>query len=228
MLSMGIGGAAGMYSMVNAWVLDPLPYPEPKRLMFLCSSNIKTGAARLIAPGDFADWQKDPSFEAMATWSQDGFNLTGGASNALSPDGDGAGGAPASDAPERLVGARVSANFFGLLGVTPVLGRDFLAQEDQPGAARSVILTYEYWQSRFLSDPALVGKTIGLNDEPAVVRGILPPLFNSRCWVPRGSSRRWLWALRNAPIARCAGWMAWWRAGAPECLSSGPGSPCRR
>jgi len=168
MLSVGIGGTAGMYSMVNAWVLDPLPYPQPDRLMFFRSSNIKKGTVLGVAPGDFADWQHDPSFETMATWSQEGFNLTGADANA----------------PERLVGARVSANFFGLLGVTPVLGRDFMAQEDQPGAARSVILTNEYWQSRFLSDPALIGKTISLNDEPAVVRGILPPHFQLPLFGP--------------------------------------------
>src|ERR1035438_2736142 len=161
MLSVGIGGAAGMYSMVNAWVLDPLPYPEPSRLMFLCSSNIKTGNTLVISSGDFADWQRDPSFESMATWSQEAINLTGNGGSA----------------PERITGARVSANFFALLGATPVLGRDFLPEDDQPGAAHSVILTNEYWQSRFLSDPSLVGKTINLDDEPAVVRGILPPHF---------------------------------------------------
>jgi predicted permease len=166
MLSVGIGGAAAMYSMVNAWVLDPLPYPEPKRLMFFSSTNVKQGSTITISAADFSDWQHDPSFESMATWSAQGFNLSSSGS-----------GSQTSVVPERLTGARVSGCFFALLGVTPVLGRDFLAEEDQPGAARAVILTYEYWQSRFLGDPTLIGKTIGLDDEAAVVRGVLPPHF---------------------------------------------------
>src|SRR5580658_3582124 len=165
MLSIGIGGAAAMYSVVNTWILDPLPYPSPNRLMYLRSADAKSkGDWVLVSRADFLDWQRDPSFEAMSAWSLDTFNLSGG-------------GSQASDAPARLDGAHVSTNFFGLLGVTPVLGRDFLPQDDQPGAARCVILTYEYWQNRFLGDPSLVGKSIGLDDEQVTVRGILPPHF---------------------------------------------------
>jgi predicted permease len=191
MLSVGIGGAAAMYSMVNTWVFDPLPYPDPDKLTFLSSVDLKRGppsmmTEMLVSPGDLADWRHDTSFDAMSAWSSAQFNLTGtGGSQlgqaslpaAFSPDSTSSGQSTAFDAPERLQGARVNANFFGLLGVTPVLGRDFLPEDDQPGAPRCVILTYEYWQGRFMGDPSLVGKTIGLDDEPAIVRGILPQHF---------------------------------------------------
>src|SRR5258708_2972566 len=129
MLSVGIGAFTGMYSTLDAWVIQPLPYRDPNRLIYLSSSDTKRGTTNMVvSPADFADWRRDTSFESMAAWSSSGFTLTG--------SGD----------PERLRGARVSANFFRVLGVGPVVGRDFADQEDDPGAKRSVILTHELWE----------------------------------------------------------------------------------
>jgi hypothetical protein len=159
MLSVGIGGATAMYSMLNAWVLDPLPYRDGSHLVLLETKDLKRGWTDNVSAADFADWQRDPSLEEATAWSTTGFNLTG--------SGD----------PERLLGARVGGNFFRLLGIAPALGRDFVGDDDQPGAQRTAILTHEYWQGRFLGDPSLLGKTIELDNEPATVVGILPEHF---------------------------------------------------
>lgn len=161
MLAVGIGGCTAMYSMLNSWVLNPLPFHQPDRLLFLTTLDSVRGWEDQVSPADFEDWRRDPAFDSMSAWSNQPFTVGG--------DGTGE--------PQRVQGVRVSANFFSLLGVEPVMGRTFLAEEDQPGAVRSVILSYEFWSTQFLGDRGLIGRTILLDDEPATVAGVLPPNF---------------------------------------------------
>src|SRR5258708_7310963 len=97
MLSVGIGGATAMYSMLEAWVLDPLPYRDGDRLMYLQSKDTKQGWMNSVTAADFEDWRRDPAFEGMSAWTQWGFNFTGG------------------DRPEQVRAMRVSGNFLHLL-----------------------------------------------------------------------------------------------------------------
>ena len=124
------------------------------------------------APGNFADWRNgNTSFKEMAAISSRNFNLTG--------DGE----------PLRIEGAAVSAGFFSALGIDPVMGRIFTAEEDRPGATRVVALSHGLWKSRFGEDPKILGKTILLDGESYTVLGVMPPAFHfpdpdDQVWIP--------------------------------------------
>ncbi|MGH9908558.1 MAG: ABC transporter permease, partial [Pyrinomonadaceae bacterium] len=126
------------------------------------------------APANYVDWRaQNQSFEDMAAIAERGFNLTG--------DGD----------PERLSGFAVTSNFFPLLGVQPLLGRGFLPEDDQPGANKVVTLSHQLWQSRYGSQPTIIGRKILLNNEQYNVIGVMPANFqflerDIRLWVPLG------------------------------------------
>jgi putative ABC transport system permease protein len=160
MLAIGIGGSTAMFSMLDQWILRPLPFPAPDRLMDLTSIDTVRGFESLVSAGDFAEWQTDASIERLAGWNLTQFNLS-------SADAE----------PERVPAARVTGDFFRVLGVAPAIGRDFLPEEDAPGAPHSVIITDELWRTRFFGDPQIIGRTISLDDEPATIAGVLPPHF---------------------------------------------------
>src|SRR5215467_9139644 len=117
-LALGIGANTAIFSYIDAWLIEPLPYPQPGRLMVFASHDRKSGttANSITSTASFLDYQEqNTSFEQTAAWASWAFNLTG--------DGE----------PELVDGARVSWNFFDVLGVKPLLGRTFRAGEDQPG-----------------------------------------------------------------------------------------------
>jgi putative ABC transport system permease protein len=161
-LALGIGANTAIFSLVNAVLLRPLPYPEPDRLVMLWEGNLKEGGKHLVSPADFFDLQKNTqSFEYLAALYPPGFNLTG------------------VNEPERVSGARVSASIFATLGVKPFLGRTFNPEEDRPGTERTVILSHSLWQRRFGSDPLVVGKTATLSGNPYTIVGVLPAGFTT-------------------------------------------------
>ena len=161
-LALGIGANTAIFSLVNAVLLRPLPYPEPDRLVVLWERNLKEGGKHLVSPADFFDLQKNTqSFEYLAALYPPGFNLTG------------------VNEPERVSGARVSASIFATLGVKPFLGRTFNPEEDRPGTERTVILSHSLWQRRFGSDPLVVGKTATLSGNPYTIVGVLPAGFTT-------------------------------------------------
>src|SRR5438270_834064 len=92
------------------------------------------------------------------------------------------------DEPERFNGATVTSNLFPMLGVQPILGRQFLPEEDRPGGAPVVMLSHGVWQRRYAADPTVVGRTISVNGKPSVVIGVMPPRFqfprNAQLWIP--------------------------------------------
>jgi predicted permease len=177
-LALGVGLNTAVFSMVSAVMLRNLPYPEADRLVSLWeetggrqpqnvrASGLALGGAATpsritVAPANLEDYRRSRAFEGLAGFAIAPRNLIG------------------SGSPERLWGESVTANFFRLLGVKPVQGRDFLAEDDRADATLVVILTDESWQRRFGADPTTLGRKILLDGQPCQVVGILPPGFQS-------------------------------------------------
>jgi putative ABC transport system permease protein len=159
-LSLGIGANTVIFSIVNAVLLRPFPYQTPERLVIL-QERVNAGGGFSPSYPNFVDWrEQNTAFDAIsAVRSNESFNFTG------------------AGEPERLQGRLVSAEFFSLLGVQPLLGRDFLAEEDRPDATPAVILSYGFWQRRFGDDPGIIGQQLTLNNQSFTVVGIMPADF---------------------------------------------------
>ncbi len=162
-LALGIGANTAIFSVVHAVLLKPLPYRQPDRLVVIYHDYRSTNFRASVSVPGFIDYRtRKDLFEDIAAvigWSA---NLTGG------------------DEPERLQGQRVSASYFGILGVRPVIGRDFREEEDAPGKDHVVILTDGSWRTRFGADPAIVGRTLTINGDSYSVIGVMPPDL----WLP--------------------------------------------
>jgi predicted permease len=161
-LALGIGANTAIFSLVNAVLLNPLPYPHPERLVALYSRTAQFTNSSISYP-NFLDWVRlNRSFSSLAAYREDNFTLTG------------------SGEPERVSVEMVSAGFFSLLGVKPAMGRTFTTQEDQLGAGPVVILSGGFWKRKFGSAPDILGKSITLDGKPCTVVGILPANFYYR------------------------------------------------
>jgi putative ABC transport system permease protein len=157
-IAVGIGATTAMFSVVYGVVLQPLPYRQPGRLVNLWTSAMTRGLPRtFVGMANVYDWRsRNHVFEDIGAMRPvANFNLTG--------EGE----------PERLNGARVSANLFPVLGVTPLHGRLFTEDEDEIGHERVAILTHALWRHRFHGDPFVVGKTILLSGTPFTVVGVM-------------------------------------------------------
>ncbi len=160
-LALGIGANTAIFSIVNAVLLRPLPYPEPERLLYV-GQQYRSGLAGSGEP-KFLFWREhSQSFEVLACYS--GY---GGA------DGNLSGG----NEPEFVRGLRVSHDFFRVFGVQPAAGRAFSKEEDTPGAAPAAILSDGLWRRRFGAEKNLIGRTVLLNNRSVTVVGIMPPDF---------------------------------------------------
>jgi len=175
-LALGIGTTTAVFSLVNGILLEPLPYPEPDRLARL--THTVGGAGRETV--DQSDAMvllyqgQARAFEGVAAWRFD--------------DGD-LGPSEAGQDPVRVRGARVTANFFDVLGVRPAVGRGFAAGEDRPGAGRVVVVSHHIWRERLRGDPNAIGRQIVVNDVPRTIVGIMPPRFgyparHVEIWLP--------------------------------------------
>jgi predicted permease len=159
-LAFGIGVNTAIFSTVNALLLNPYPFPQPERIVSVDARHISgknSGAGYRV----FLDWQQQNAvFDAMAIspWGND-YTLTG------------------QGEPQRMTGGPTTANFLRVLGIQPVLGRFFTAEEDSPGAARVAVLTYATWRQRFGGDAAVLGRTLTLNGRSFTVIGVLPRGF---------------------------------------------------
>ena len=157
-LALGIGANTAMFSVVNAVLLQELPFQEPERVVDINEYN--NGGATAIAPANFVDWRRMArSFGSMAVYRPRTFNVSTG-----------------SGEPERLAGAQTSSTFFDVLGVTPIVGRQFTADDAEPGRA-TVVLSYGLWQRRFGGEP-VVNRSIRLNGESYSIVGVMPAGFN--------------------------------------------------
>ena len=165
-LALGIGANTAIFSVVNAVLLAPLPYPHSDQIMRI-QRGFKGqggGGGGSVSIPKFMAWKKaNHAFQAMALYdfSGPGINLGSG------------------DRPQQIKGIHVSAEYFQVFGVAPAAGRSFLPQEDSPNGPKAVVLTNELWRSRFGSDPTLAGRPILLGGDPYTVVGILPASFHS-------------------------------------------------
>ena len=157
-LALGIGVNSAIFSVVNGVLLRSLPYEEPDRVMTVLSSNRQSVKPEGTASyPDFADWKSgNQVFEQMAVFRSKGYTLTG------------------TGEPERISGARASADFFSVLGVKPVLGRTFLPEEDRPGGERVIVIGHGLWQRNFGADPNIIGRALTLDGNSNTVVGVLP------------------------------------------------------
>ena len=174
-LGLGIGANTAIFSFIDAWVFNPIPYPQPDSLMVLHAHNIKKGWTdnSVTSTADFLDFQKQTtSFTQTTAWSSWDFNLTGNGQPAL------------------VDGARVSWNFFDTLGVKPLLGHAFTPDEDASGAPHVAIIGEGLWKGRYAGDPNILGKRIQINEESYTVVGVMdgrfqfPLLGISNIWTP--------------------------------------------
>jgi putative ABC transport system permease protein len=158
-LALGIGANTAIFSVVNAVLLRPLPYPESNRLVWFWEVQPQLEQAP-FSPADFVDYQsQNNSFEQVAASRPMSFNLTGG------------------DQPERINVNIVTANFFDALRTLPAQGRAFAADEGKAGAHRVAVVSYAFWQSHAAGDADFIGRTLVLNNEPVTVIGIMPADF---------------------------------------------------
>jgi putative ABC transport system permease protein len=160
-LALGIGANTALFSVIDSVLLQPLPYHDPGSLVMVWeSSSQHPNPHNTVSPPNFLDWQtRNTIFSSMTYIFDERDNLTG--------NGD----------PEEIVVQEVSANFFSVLGVAPVLGPGFTPENGLPGHDNVVILSYGLWKERFAADPTIVGKSILLNGHPQTVVGVAPQKF---------------------------------------------------
>jgi len=170
-LALGVGASSWLFSMLRQWVIEAVSFPHPERLEVIWKLDIKKGWNAPVSALDFLDWRaQNHVFENLSAWVSDEFNLTGGT------------------IPERIEGARVTADFFRMLRVQPVAGRDFFNGDDQPRAAHVAIISYGLWRERFHSE--LNDTIVKLDGEPYTIVGVVPKDFHfplmgrANIWVP--------------------------------------------
>ncbi len=185
-MAIGVGANAAIFTIVNAVLLRPLPFPDPDRLVLVSQTNRQTKvSSHDAAPANFLDWRaRNRSFAGMAAMRDAAFTLASG------------------DHPERVGGAIVSASIFDVLGVTPAIGRGFQPTDEQPGAPRVVVLSDALWRERFGGRADVLGLVIHLNDEPYTIVGVQRPGIDypdrAKLWVPPH------WAAPDDPLAASA------------------------
>ena len=174
-LALGIGATTAIFSLVNGILLRPLPYPHSDRLVWVRQSHPQRGMSSFaLSPANLAAYRgRSRSFERFAGYSRAGYSLTG------------------AGEPERLQGARVTADLFRVVGVEPFLGRGFLPEEDVRGRNPVCVLSHGLWRRRFGGDPRVVGRSLLLNEVPTQVVGIMPagfqfPVPDVELWVLLG------------------------------------------
>ena len=158
-LALGIGANTAIFTIVNAVLLEPLPFRDPARLVVMWETNARRpGRMNVLGPANFLRWrERATAFERTAPFYDYRVNLTG------------------SGAPEEVVGMDVTPDFFPTLGVTPALGRAFTEDEGPEGHDAVAVLSHGLWLRRFAGDPAVVGRTIQINARSVTVVGVMPP-----------------------------------------------------
>ena len=164
-VGLGIGASATVFSVLNALLLRPLPFDDPERLVWITNHDASGLSGQTTQVGYMLDLrERTQSLSELAGY----FAFYGVGDTVLTGRGE----------PERLNGVPVSDNFFHILGVRPQLGRTFTAQEHQWNGPKAVLLSHDFWTRRFAGDPAVVGTSVTLNDEPHTIVGVLPESFD--------------------------------------------------
>lgn len=178
-LALGIGANTAIFTVVNAVLLSPLPYGEPAQLVVLWGKvdKPKPLTQQPISYANYKDWcEQNQVFAQLAA--------VRGVSFSLLDRGE----------PELVSGARVTANILPLLGVKPLVGRDFLPEEEQASKAPVALISYGLWLRRYNADPHIIGQTVTLDGQPSTIIGVLPkglkypglnvPLEGAEVWIP--------------------------------------------
>src|SRR5215212_9090837 len=196
-LALGIGANTAIFSVVNAVLLNPLPYKQPDRLVALWENVPGHGRWR-TAPANFFNWKKQNTvFEDVVAFGASTMTLTG------------------NGEPEQLVGSRVSSGYFAVVGVDPILGRAFVPEEYERGKGQVVVLGYNFWQRRFGGDRNIINRSITLDGASYTVVGVMPtgiyPVWpttsghitfdeqKQQYWTPMSFTAEWA-AVRTAHV----------------------------
>lgn len=171
-LALGIGANTAMFSVAEAFLLHSVPFENPERIVALANARPEQNIDRnSVAPATYLDWKTQAkSFEEMAAYEWDEVNLSG------------------NREPEKIQGFDVTANFFGLLGVQPKMGRTFLSEEEQPGKDQEIILSYGLWERRYASDPNILNKIVKVDGKAFTIVGVMNKGFDFpmpvEAWMP--------------------------------------------
>jgi predicted permease len=178
-LALGIGATTAIFTVVNAVLLRPLPYPHPEQLVYVQEILGEYGLSPFVPNREFAAWRNQSrTLSPIAAYKDFTANLTGGGE------------------PVRIICGMATTTFFSILGVHPVVGRLFLTEEDRPGGPPAVILSEGLWKRRYGGDPSVVGKGVTLDGKAYTVVGVLPATFvipdqfkiEHALWVPIAES----------------------------------------
>ncbi|HEU5400229.1 MAG TPA: ABC transporter permease, partial [Terriglobales bacterium] len=174
-LALGIGANTAVFSVVNSVLLRPLPFKDPSQLVQIWHvppAKSFPGMSKFsISPANFLDWQAQNDALDMAIYHFQGFTLTG------------------TGHPEPVYGYSVSSRFFPVLGVNPLMGRTFSAEDDSEGSSRTVVISEGFWRSVLGGNPAIIGQTIRFSDQPYTVIGVMPGTFA----FPAGNPATQVW-----------------------------------
>ncbi len=170
-LALGIGANTGIFSVIDKVMLEPLPYPQPERLMRI-ARQYPQGAGYSVSIPKFMVWRQNDAFSSMALYDfgGPGMNLTGG------------------DRPEQVKGIHVSAGYFQVFGVEPAIGRGFTKEEDLPNGPKAAVISDRLWRSHFGAEKDILNRTISLNGERYAIVGVMPAKFHpdppAEVWIP--------------------------------------------
>jgi predicted permease len=172
-LALGIGANTTVFTLVNAVLYRGLPFAHSERVMVVSTDNLSKGRDSISASWpDLQDWKTQArSFEGLAAFQSDGVSLS-----------------DQTGTPERYPAARMTVNSFSLIGQKPLLGRDFLRADGKPGAAPVAIIGHSIFKDRYGADPAVIGRTVRMNETPTTIVGVMPngmkfPV-NESVWLP--------------------------------------------
>jgi len=170
-LALGIGACTAIFSVVKTVLLSPLDYPDPDRLVIIRETNLPQFPEFSVSPPNFIDWQKQAkSYENLGAAASASLNLTG--------EGE----------PQRLIGVAVTAHYFDVYGIKPLLGRLLLPEEDAPGKNHVLVLSHGFWQRVFGGARDVVGRSVQIDGEPYQIVGVAPYGFGATnkvdVWTP--------------------------------------------
>ena len=182
-LALGIGANTAIFSVINAVLLAPLPYPQPDRIMTL--NEFSNGTNTAVAFPDYLDWRRSNTvFDELAISRRESHNLS-----------------VAGRQPEHVGTACVTANFFQVIGLLPALGRTFTEAEDKVGGPAQAVISDGIWQRVFQKDPSVLGRTVSLDNQPFTVIGVMPAAMSSP-----GAVDIWLPIMRRSPAWENRAW----------------------
>lgn len=170
-LALGIGANTAIFTVVNAVLLEPLPYPQPERIMTLVR-HFDRGVGDSISITKYMVWRQNDVFESMALYDQSGPAMNVGT----------------GEPPEQIKGVHVSREYFKVFGTSPVVGRTFTESEDLPNGPSVAVISQQVWRSQLGGDPQPLGRSITLNGAPYTVVGVMPASFRgdppAEVWIP--------------------------------------------